>query len=124
MILYLTVAQVQIVVSPNNLTADAGSTVVLACVGYGSPQVPSVTWSKDGVVLVNSTWVTIFESQVTESGFTFVKSILELCGTQDADGGQYSCTIGSEASNTSAGFELSVVTGGGEHCIRRQHCYG
>ena len=87
--------------------------MVLACVGYGSPQVSSVTWSKDGIVLVNSTRNTIFENQVTESGFTFVKSILEICATQDADSGQYSCSIGNEVSNTSAGFEVSVIIAGG-----------
>jgi len=79
---------------------------------------PSVTWSKDGVVLVNSTRITIFENQVTESGFTFVKSMLEICTTQVADSGQYSCSIGNEVSNTSAGFEVSVIVdGGGEHYI-------
>jgi len=54
--------------------------VVLAGVGYGS-------WSKDGIVLVNSTRIAIFENQVTDSGFTFVKSILEIFATQDADSG-------------------------------------
>ena len=86
--------------------------MVLACVGYGRPQVPSVTWSKEGVVLVNNTRVTIFENQATESGFTFVKSILELCATQDADSGQYSCSIqsvGGTQMNDSATFELSVT---------------
>ena len=92
--------------------------MVLACVGYGSPLVSSVTWSKDGVMLVNSTRITIFENQVTESGFTFVKSMLEICTTQVADSGQYSCSIGNEVSNTSAGFEVSVIVdGGGEHYI-------
>jgi len=45
------------------------------------------------------------------------ESILEICTTQVADSGQYSCSIGNEVSNTSAGFEVSVIAGGGEHCI-------
>ena len=110
--IYFSVPQVQIVISPNNLTADSGSTVVLACVGYGSPQVSSVTWSKDGVVLVNSTRITIFENQVTESGFTFVKSILEICATQDADSGQYRCSANNTISFETADFELQVNTEG------------
>jgi len=86
--------------------------VVLACVGYGSPQMPSVTWSKDGVVLVNSTRITIFENQVTESGFTFVKSILEICATQDADSGQYRCSANNTISFETADFALQVNTEG------------
>jgi len=92
--------------------------VVLACVGYGSPQMPSVTWSKDGVMLVNSTRITIFENQVSESGFTFVKSMLEICATQAADSGQYSCSIeilGGIQMNDSATFDLSVTLSVGEY---------
>ena len=91
--------------------------MVLACVGYGSPLVSSVTWSKDGVMLVNSTRITIFENQVSESGFTFVKSMLEICTTQ-ADSGQYSCSIenmGGIQMNDSTTFDLSVTLSVGEY---------
>jgi len=91
---------------------------VLTCVGYGSPLVSTVTWSKDGIVLVNSTRITIFEDQVTESGFTFVKSMLEICTTQAADSGQYSCSIenmGGIQMNDSATFDLSVTLSVGEY---------
>ena len=74
--------------------------------GYGSP---SVTWSKDGAVLVNNSQVTIFEDQVTRGGFTFAKSVLQLCVTQDVNSGQYSCNIEGIQMNDSATFELSVA---------------
>ena len=80
----------QIVISPENTSTVAGSTTVLACVGYGSP---SVTWSKDGAVLVNNSQVTIFEDQVTRGGLTFTRSVLQLCDTQDVNSGQYSCSV-------------------------------
>ena len=96
----------QIVISPENTSTVAGSTTVLACVGYGSP---SVTWSKDGAVLVNNSQVTIFEDQVTRGGFTFAKSVLQLCDTQDVDSGQYSCSIEGIQMNDSATFELTVT---------------
>ena len=92
----------QIVISPENTSTVAGSTIVLACVGYGSP---SVTWSKDGAVLVNNSQVKIFEDQATRRGFTFAKSVLQLCDTQDVNSGQYSCI----QMNDSATFELSVT---------------
>ena len=96
----------QIVISPENTSTVAGSTTVLACVGYGSP---SVTWSKDGAVLVNNSQVTIFEDQVTRGGFTFTKSVLQLCDTQEVNSGQYSCSIEDIQMNDSATFELSVL---------------
>ena len=105
----LSTANLQIVISPGNITTAAGSTAVLACVGYGGP---SVTWSKDGVMLANNSRITIYDSQVTEGGFTFAKSILEICGAQDTNSGQYSCSIESEGGsqmNDSATFELSVT---------------
>ena len=80
----------QIVISPEDTSTVAGSTTVLACVGYGSP---SVTWSKDGAVLVNNSQVTIFEDLVTRGGLTFTKSVLWLCDTQDVNSGPYSCSI-------------------------------
>ena len=105
----LSTANLQIVISPGSITTAAGSTAVLACVGYGGP---TVTWSKDGVMLANNSRITIYDSQVTEGGFTFAKSILEICGAQDTDSGQYSCSIESESGsqlNDSATFELSVT---------------
>ena len=95
----------RIVISPENTSTVAGSTTILACVGYGSP---SVTWSKDGAVLVNNSQVTIFEDQVTRGGFTFTKSVLQLCDTQDVNSGQYSCSIEGIQMN-SANFKLSVT---------------
>ena len=96
----------QIVISPENTSTVAGSTTVLACVGYGSP---SVTWSKDGAVLVNNSQIIILEDQVTSRGFTFTKSVLQLCDTQGMDSGQYSCSIESVDGTQSATFELSVT---------------
>ena len=96
----------QIVISPENTSTIAGSTTVLACVGYGSP---SVTWSKDGAVLVNNSQIIILEDQVTSRGFTFAKSVLQLCDPQDVDSGQYSCSIQSVDGIQSARFELSVT---------------
>ena len=104
----------QIVISPENTSTVAGSTTVLACVGYGSP---SVTWSKDGAVLVNNSQVTIFEDQVTRGGFTFTKSVLQLCDTQDVNSGQYSCSIEGIQVSDSATFELSVTPNVGTLCV-------
>ena len=99
-------------ISPGNSTVEAGSTVVFACVGFGDPT-PSVTWSTGGVQLSNNSRITIYEELVTENGVDFVQSILEICSAEEADGGQYSCTVGNALRNASVNFELSVTAAGG-----------
>ena len=91
---------------------EAGSTVVLACVGFGDPS-PSVTWSTQGVVLNNSSQITIYEEVETEEGVDFVQSILEICSAEEADEGEYICTVGNALGNVSVNFELSVTATGG-----------
>ena len=89
-----------------------GSTLLLTCVGFGEPT-PSVTWSTGGVQLSNNSRITIYEELVTENGVDFVQSILEICSAEEADGGQYSCTVGNALGNASVNFELSVTAAGG-----------
>ena len=102
----------QVVISPGNSTVVEGSTLLLTCVGFGEPT-PSVTWSTGGVQLSNNSRITIYEELVTENGVDFVQSILEICSAEEADGGQYSCTVGNALSNVSVNFELSVTAAGG-----------
>ena len=45
---------------------------------------------------------------VTENGVTFVQSILELCSTEEADAGQYSCFAENTLGNDTASFVLTV----------------
>ena len=56
---------------PPEVVVFPGSTVLLACVGFGDPT-PSVSWGTDGDQLRNNSRVTIYEDQVTENGVDFV----------------------------------------------------
>ena len=94
-------------ISPQNSTVEAGSTVLLACVGFGDPS-PSVTWSTQGVVLSNSSQITIYEELETVDGVDFVQSILAICSVEKADEGDYTCSLGNALGNVSVNFELSV----------------
>ena len=91
---------------------EAGSTVLLTCVGFGDP-VPSVTWSTQGVALSNSSQVTIYEELGTEDGVDFVQSILAISNVEEPNGGHYTCTVGNTLGNASAKFELYVTATGG-----------
>ena len=103
----------RIVVRPGNLSQlSPGDTLTLSCVGYGNP-LPSVFWSRSGTnqVLTNSSQISIFEETLSESGVTFVKSILQVCNVQPNMTGEYSCTSQNELGNETATFELTVNDG-------------
>ena len=105
-------APAQIVIHPNNLTqVNSDDTLTVSCVAYGDP-LPHLSWRKDGVELANGSQIQIYEERVTESGITFIKSILEICSASEADIGQYSCTANNTLGFETAEFELQVNTEG------------
>ena len=107
------VESARIVVRPGNLSQlSAGDTLTLSCVGYGNP-LPSVFWSRSDTnqVLINSSRITIFEETLSQSGVTFVKSILQVCSVQPSMTGEYSCTSRNEIGNETATFQLTVNDG-------------
>ena len=99
---------------------EAGTTVLLACVGFGDPT-PSVTWNTQGALLSNSSQITIYEGLVTENGVDFVQSILAICSVEEANGGQYICTVGNTLGNVSVNFELSITVTGGRQILTAFH---
>ena len=107
------VESARIVVRPGNLSQlSAGDTLTLSCVGYGNP-LPSVFWSRSDTnqVLVNSSQITIFEETLSQSGVTFVKSILQICSVPASMTGEYSCTSQNEVGNETVTFQLTVNDG-------------
>ena len=108
--LILAEAPVQIVLHPVNLTdVPDGDTVLLTCVAYGDLPL-SISWSREGSVLMNdSQRITIYEAEIEEGGSTFLQSILQICSTEANDAGVYSCNAENEAGNDTASFELTVT---------------
>ncbi len=115
--LFLTDFDVTIVVAPEDITTEAGSTVFITCVAY-SENTPSITWIQNDnqTILDNSTStrVTVYEELVTEGGLTFVQSILEVCSVEVADSGSYSCVASNGVRNDSTSFELTILPVGGK----------
>jgi len=83
-------------------------------VGFGNPT-PSVTWNTQGALLSSSSQITIYEELVNEDGVDFVPSILAICSVEEANGGQYICTVGNTLGNVSVNFEVFVTVTGGMH---------
>ena len=83
--------------------------MLLTCVAYGDLPL-SISWSREGSVLMNdSQRITIYEEEVEEGGTTFIQSILQICSTEADDAGVYSCIAANEAGNDTATFELTVT---------------
>ena len=101
-------------ISPENSTVEAGSTLIVTCVGYGDPTV-SVTWNMVDVLLTNNSRIMIYEEPVAGNGIMLVQSILVICGVDETDSGQYSCVVNNVLGNASVNFDLSVTPTGGKY---------
>ena len=108
----LTVAgpPVQIVLQPADLTdVPDGDTVLLTCAANGDLPL-SISWSREGTVLMNdSQQITIYEEEIEEGGSTLIQSILQICSIGPDDAGVYSCIAENDASNDTTSFELTVA---------------
>ena len=90
----------------NSTIAEAGETVVLVCVGIGNP---SITWSKDGQVLYNTSTLSIYEEDLLQGGRLFKQSFLQLCSLQPSDSGNYTCSVSNDFSSDSSSIDLTVT---------------
>jgi len=105
-VLYILVVEAMVVIYPQDTVVMTGQAALLACVAYGVPQ-PSIMWSKGAVSLSNSSQISIREQLLNQSGFIYVRSILEICNTNAAHSGEYSCTADNGVGNHSISFQLT-----------------
>ena len=99
--------EVQLIVISNDVSLTAGDTALLTCVGYGQPDV-QITWSRNGEVVMNSSLITINETDVTRGGRLYKQSYLEICSLEVSDAGNYTCTVSNGESETNSSTQLSV----------------
>ena len=86
------------------------SSVLMNCVAYGYP-FPTITFTKDGVTLENSTMVTITENFILEGGVAFTHSVLVLCDVRETEIGRYTCTAHNNQGNHTLLWSISRVIG-------------
>ncbi len=114
---HFAVFDTMILIGPEDVTVEAGSTVFITCVAY-SEDVPSITWiqNDDQTIMdeFTSTRVIVHEELLMERGLTFVQSILEVCSVEVSDSGNYSCVASNGFRNASASFDLTVLPVGGK----------
>ena len=101
-------------VSPQDTQSVAGTSVLLPCVGYSDRGAVRITWKKGEQLLVNVSDKFILHEQtvMNKSGLIFIKSVLEICGVERTDVGNYSCVASVEGGQSdTASFELTTLTG-------------
>ena len=81
----------KIVVYPGGSSFTEQSTILLTCVGYGSPTNPNITWSREGELVEESDNVTIYQEVMEQRGVMFVESTLKICSIHAEHAGLYTC---------------------------------
>ena len=108
-IILVLIPLVEIIIHPKSvLQVDAGDSVTFTCVAYGSP-VPHFLWSRNSTKLSNDSRIMISEEVVYLRGVTFVTSTMEICSTEAADTGTYTCTAGGGLHNDTFSFWVPVI---------------
>ena len=82
---------VRIMVYPGSNSFTERSTILLTCVGYGSPTNPNITWSREGELVGESDNVTIYQEVIERAGVMFVMSTLKICSIGAEHAGLSTC---------------------------------
>ena len=91
----------------NDTALRTGDTALLACVGFGEPEL-EISWSFNGA-LVNTSLVTIYEEDIVQGERIFKQSLLEICSLSESDAGGYTCTVSDGYTTDNATTQLTVT---------------
>lgn len=91
----------------NDTYLGTGDTGILVCVTANQIN-ETITWSHNGLSLMNTSSASIYEEEVVEGGREFRQSFLQLCSLAIANSGGYTCTVGNGLTVDNATIELSV----------------
>ena len=83
-----------------------GEEAVVECRVTGDPT-PAVTWSKDGVDVVNGSGIVIRDPQLLGNGS--VLSVLSIVATDIEDDGVYACNATNHVGSDSLSIELNLL---------------
>ena len=93
----------------NDTALRTGETALLACVGFGEPEV-EISWSFNGAHVVNTSLITICEEDSLQGEKIFKQSFLQIHSLGEADAGGYTCIIGDGFTTTNATTQLTVAS--------------
>ena len=98
----------EVVVISNDTTLRTGDTALLACVGFGEPEV-EISWSFNGAPVVNTSLITISEEDVVQGRRNFKQSFLHICNLAESDAGGYTCIASDGFTTDNATTQLTVT---------------
>ena len=93
----------------NDTALRTGDTALLACVGFGEPEV-EISWSFNGAPVVNTSLITIYEEDVVQGERIFKQSLLQICSLAESDAGGYTCTATIGQATDNAVIQLTVTS--------------
>ena len=99
-------------IAPSDVYVDEGDTVLLTCVAHGPPETV-ITWFVPGpdTYIGNGTYndiISVYRSTSVQNDVLFVTSILEICGIELENSGEYTCLAASESGYDSVQFNVTV----------------
>ena len=98
----------EVVVISNDAALREGETALLACVGFGEPEV-EISWSFNGAPVVSTSLVTIGEEDVVQGERIFKQSFLQICSLAEANAGGYTCIASDGFTTDNATTQLTVT---------------
>ena len=101
----------------NDTTLGTGETPLLACVGFGEPEV-EISWSFNGAPVVNTSLITITEEDVVQGQRIFKLSFLQICSLSTPNVGGYTCLINNGQRTVSSTVNVLVVEESKKHLLQ------
>ena len=99
----------EVLVISNDTALRTGETALLACAGFGEPEV-EISWSFKGAPVVNTSLITIYEEDVVQGERIFKHSLLQICSLVAADAGGYTCIASDGFTTANATTQLAVTS--------------
>ena len=106
---YLVSQASEVEVISNDTALRTGDTALLACVGFGEPEV-EISWSFNGAPVVNTSLITIYEEDFVQGERIFKQSLLQICSLAESDAGGYTCIVGDGFTSDNATTQLTVTS--------------
>ena len=98
----------QVAIAPPDTEVMLTNTVLFTCVGYGYP-LPAISWYFQESEITNDSRVLLFTDVLSLNGSVFIQSVLQLCGVESSDEGEYACVLSNIAGDDHSNFFVDVL---------------
>ena len=85
-----------------------GAATILACAGYGLPNV-EISWMHNGQAVFDSPLVSISEEKLIQKEYLMCQSFLQICDLEAANAGAYTCIISNGEISVNSSTELTLT---------------